>query len=143
MNGLTHWIDGSQIYGNNPVTAQNLRDTSSGRGLLKISLQGNRALLPVANTCCPGDPTNSCAAAQFCFFAGIFHFYISFVYSKSFYQYFPNYFTKATREWSSKPFLQLCILYGSESTTEWQTNCMLYSEQTKLMSSITKKHVVS
>ena len=72
-----------------------------------------------------------------------FIFYISFVYSKSFYQYFPNYFTKATREWSSKPFLQLCILYGSESTTEWQTNCMLYSEQTKLMSSITKKHVVS
>ena len=85
MNGLTHWIDGSQIYGNNPVTAQNLRDTSSGRGLLKISLQGNRALLPVANTCCPGDPTNSCAAAQFCFFAGtlLFSNFLSLLSSSS------------------------------------------------------------
>lgn len=41
---------------------------TAGKGLLATS--GSRNLLPVLNTCCPGDPTNSCAAAQSCFVAG-------------------------------------------------------------------------
>jgi len=98
------------IYGSDATSAAALRNTSgklvtckerktnldfenrivnpAGRGLLATS--GSRNLLPVLNTCCPGDPTNSCAAAQSCFVAGIliiyllatilFHFNTEFVY---------------------------------------------------------------
>ncbi len=70
INANTHWVDASQIYGSSNAVAQSLRDPSAGKGLMKVSIQGGRTLLPVANTCCPGDPTNSCAAAQSCFVAG-------------------------------------------------------------------------
>jgi len=44
---------------------------TAGRGLMATS-QGSRNLLPVVTGCCPGDPSNSCPAAQSCFSAGQF-----------------------------------------------------------------------
>lgn len=70
INALTHWIDGSQIYGNNDADAQFLRDLGSIKGLMKVSIVDGRVMLPVTNTCCSGDPTNSCPGASSCFVAG-------------------------------------------------------------------------
>ncbi|XP_032794174.2 peroxidase isoform X6 [Daphnia magna] len=52
INAITHWIDGSQIYGNNNSTAQLLRDTSSGKGLLAFSVQNGQVLLPTSPSTC-------------------------------------------------------------------------------------------
>ncbi|XP_046655293.1 peroxidasin-like isoform X2 [Daphnia pulicaria] len=52
VNALTHWIDGSMIYGNSYATAQSLRDTSSGKGLLAFSTQNGRVLLPTSPSTC-------------------------------------------------------------------------------------------
>nr|CAH0104885.1 unnamed protein product [Daphnia galeata] len=52
INVLTHWIDGSMIYGNNNATAQSLRDTSSGKGLLAVSVQNDKVLLPTLPSTC-------------------------------------------------------------------------------------------
>ncbi|EFX87542.1 hypothetical protein DAPPUDRAFT_221514 [Daphnia pulex] len=62
INTLTHWIDGSMIYGNNDATAQSLRDTSSGKGLLAVSIQNGKVLLPT-------NPA-LCTDAASCFVAG-------------------------------------------------------------------------
>ncbi|XP_057373484.1 chorion peroxidase-like [Daphnia carinata] len=70
INSLTHWMDGSQIYGNNDEVARSLRDTTSGKGLMKVSMKNGRELMPLSPTCCPNDPTNTCPAAQSCFMAG-------------------------------------------------------------------------
>uniref|UniRef100_A0A0P5ACT7 Double oxidase: two peroxidase domains n=1 Tax=Daphnia magna TaxID=35525 RepID=A0A0P5ACT7_9CRUS len=52
INAITHWIDGSQIYGNNNSTAQSLRDRSSGKGLLAFSVQNGKVLLPTSPSTC-------------------------------------------------------------------------------------------
>ncbi|KAI9556896.1 hypothetical protein GHT06_016690 [Daphnia sinensis] len=70
INALTHWMDGSQIYGNDDDVAQSLRDAVSGKGLMKVSVKNGRELMPLSHTCCPNDPTNRCPAAQSCFMAG-------------------------------------------------------------------------
>ncbi|XP_046655262.1 chorion peroxidase-like [Daphnia pulicaria] len=62
INSLTHWIDGSMIYGNNDATAQSLRDPSSGKGLLAVSIQNGKVLLPT-------NPA-LCTDAASCFIAG-------------------------------------------------------------------------
>ncbi|XP_046655289.1 peroxidasin-like [Daphnia pulicaria] len=69
VNSLTHWIDGSQIYGSSNATAQSLRNTTSKRGLMNVSLQNGKVLLPLTNTCC-SDNTTTCAEAASCFVAG-------------------------------------------------------------------------
>ncbi|KAI9560223.1 hypothetical protein GHT06_014237 [Daphnia sinensis] len=52
INRLTHWIDGSQIYGNDAATAQSLRDPSSGKGQLAVSVQNGKVLLPISPSTC-------------------------------------------------------------------------------------------
>ncbi|XP_059350178.1 chorion peroxidase-like [Daphnia carinata] len=52
INAITHWIDGSQIYGNSDSTAQSLRDKSSGKGLLAFSVQNGQVLLPTSPSTC-------------------------------------------------------------------------------------------
>lgn len=63
-------MDGSQVYGSSDSVAQNLRDKTAGKGLMKVSIQNGRTLLPLDTTCCPGDPTNTCSASASCFTAG-------------------------------------------------------------------------
>jgi peroxidase len=50
------------IYGNNDATAQSLRDPSSGKGLLAVSIQNGKVLLPT-------NPA-LCTDAASCFIAG-------------------------------------------------------------------------
>jgi peroxidase len=69
INSLTHWIDGSQIYGSSNATAQSLRNTTSKRGLMNVSFQKGKVLLPLTNNCCT-DNTTTCAEAASCFVAG-------------------------------------------------------------------------
>ncbi|KAI9560225.1 hypothetical protein GHT06_014239 [Daphnia sinensis] len=70
INGLTPWIDASMIYGVSNATAQSLRDLSSNKGLMRVSIQNGKVFLPIANTCCPGDPNNTCSDATTCFTGG-------------------------------------------------------------------------
>ncbi|XP_057365506.1 peroxidase-like [Daphnia carinata] len=67
---LTPWIDGSMIYGVTNATAQSLRDLNSTKGLMKVSIQNGKVFLPLASTCCPNDPNNTCIDATTCFTGG-------------------------------------------------------------------------
>ncbi len=47
INSVTHWIDASHVYGSTIEKANELRDTTSGRGRLKTSVDSNgRQTLP-------------------------------------------------------------------------------------------------
>lgn len=70
ISAMTSWIDGSMIYGSSNATAQSLRDLNSTKGLMKVSIQKGKVLLPIINTCCPDDPTNTCSDATSCFTGG-------------------------------------------------------------------------
>ena len=55
INAITHWLDGSQIYGSNERLAEDLRDRSSGRGQMRTSMSPfQRPLLPIGK--CPSSP---------------------------------------------------------------------------------------
>lgn len=69
INALTHWLDGSMVYGSDLKSSMALRDTASGRGKMKTSTINGRQLLPLGSNCCnPPDPWGSCPAV--CFSAG-------------------------------------------------------------------------
>ncbi|EFX71633.1 hypothetical protein DAPPUDRAFT_111566 [Daphnia pulex] len=51
INSVTHWIDASHVYGSTIEKANELRDTTSGRGRLKTSVDSNgRQMLPMGNS---------------------------------------------------------------------------------------------
>ena len=111
---------------------------------MKVSVQNGRNLLPVTNTCCPGDPTNSCAAAPSCFAAGVSELkYIrlfDYSYCNSEMQ---NYLfqIQATLEWWNSRYFQLCTLCGSANTIEWLTYYSHTSEKPNRTNTIIKKLV--
>ncbi|XP_046462981.1 chorion peroxidase-like isoform X2 [Daphnia pulex] len=50
INSVTHWIDASHVYGSTIEKANELRDTTSGRGRLKTSVDSNgRQMLPLGD----------------------------------------------------------------------------------------------
>ncbi|XP_046656130.1 chorion peroxidase-like [Daphnia pulicaria] len=56
INALTHWIDGSNVYGSTAEKAKSLRDPTSGRGRMRTSISNlGRQMLPLGN--CPGIVT--------------------------------------------------------------------------------------
>lgn len=72
VNALTHWIDGSNVYGSSASHAAALRDLSSFNGKLKVSFINGRQFLPPGPNCCPGGAgavwPNVCTST--CFDAG-------------------------------------------------------------------------
>lgn len=48
---------------------ESLRETVSGKGLMKVAVKNDREFLPLSKICCPEDPTNTCPAAESCFMA--------------------------------------------------------------------------
>ena len=49
LNGNTHWLDGSQVYGSNAAESTDLRQ---GRdGLMKTTLENGQHLLPIIAPC--------------------------------------------------------------------------------------------
>ncbi|KAI9559965.1 hypothetical protein GHT06_013973 [Daphnia sinensis] len=72
VNALTHWIDGSNVYGSSATHAAALRDSSSFNGKLKVSFINGRQFLPPGPNCCPGGAgavwPNVCTSI--CFDAG-------------------------------------------------------------------------
>jgi peroxidase len=52
INALTHWIDGSNVYGSTPTKARALRDPTSGRGRMRTFISNlGRQMLPLGS--CP------------------------------------------------------------------------------------------
>ena len=69
INTHTHWMDVAQIYGNGRPLDDNLRDRSSGRGLLRTSNSfDGRQLMPQIP--CPGNSSCSPGSSCACFVAG-------------------------------------------------------------------------
>ena len=69
---MTHWLDGSNIYGSTKDLGSSLRAFSNGQLAFSVDSY-NRQLLPISNdpdrSCCPGA-INSCPAAVRCYNAG-------------------------------------------------------------------------
>jgi peroxidase len=52
INALTHWIDGSNVYGSTAAKARSLRDPTSGRGRMRTFISNlGRQMLPLGT--CP------------------------------------------------------------------------------------------
>ncbi|XP_057379557.1 chorion peroxidase-like [Daphnia carinata] len=69
VNSLTHWIDGSNVYGSDEATAQRLRDPI-GNGRMKVSFNGDRQMLPVKPDCCNAPIPTGGTCTAICFDAG-------------------------------------------------------------------------
>jgi peroxidase len=50
INSVTHWIDASNVYGSSIEKANELRDTTSGKGRMKTSVSSGHQMLPLGNT---------------------------------------------------------------------------------------------
>lgn len=54
VNGVTHGLDGSQVYGSDEETAQSLREHEGGRMLVR-TLSDGRCFLPSEGSCFNSD----------------------------------------------------------------------------------------
>ena len=63
INQITHWLDGSNIYGSSIEEANDLRTFRNGEMKTQRSIEGGELLPPNNEGDCPGGPSNRCFLA--------------------------------------------------------------------------------